>query len=156
MYPIFHEEKAEKETRKGEHVHLYGDRGGVPLAAISIDQAARTPAGRSSPEYAVADDAVERHEDDLADEPGDDARALFDLGAGFFDAPPLGVAVEVQRASCAAEMSALMASPAGGSTPAAPTGCSKSVADRTVRVSVAAACARRKKTGVYLCWAGYS
>lgn len=92
----------------------------------AIDQAARTPAGRGSSESvrAVADDAVERHEDDLADEPGDDARAFFGFVAGFFGGgAPLGVAAPAP-ASCAAEMSAVLAS-AGGGTPA-PTGCSKS------------------------------
>ena len=70
-------------------MYKYGDRGGAALCR-DIDQAARRPAGSSSPEslYAVADEPVERHEDDL--EAGDGARAFFGLVVGFL-AAPLGV-----------------------------------------------------------------
>jgi len=91
-----------------------------------IDQAARRPAGRSSPEslHAVANEPVERHEDDL--EAGDGARAFFGLAVGFLGAP-LGV-----PAMAAAELPVVETSSGGGTTPA---GCSKSAEDKAMRVS---------------------
>jgi len=109
-------------------MYKYGDRGGAALCR-DIDQAARRPAGSSSPEslHAVADEPVERHEDDL--EAGDGARAFFGLVVGFL-AAPLGV--PAMAASRTAELSVVETS-AGGSTP--PAGRSKSAADTAMRVS---------------------
>lgn len=97
-------------------MYKYGDRGGAALCR-DIDQAARRPAGSSSPEslHAVADEPVERHEDDL--EAGDGARAFFGLAVGFLGAP-LGV-----PAMPAAELPVVETCSGGGTTPA---GCSKS------------------------------
>jgi len=99
-------------------MYKYGDRGGAALCR-DIDQAARRPAGRSSPEslHAVANEPVERHEDDL--EAGDGARAFFGLAVGFLGAP-LGV-----PAMSAAELPVVETSSGGGTPPA---GCLKSAA----------------------------